>query len=392
MSTFPLYNPIDDPTRTPLLTVTELTAMVKEVLETGFAEVGLRGEVSNLARPRSGHVYFSLKDDGAQCRAVLWKLQAQRLVFDLADGMAVRAWGSLTVYPPRGEYQLSVRKIEPEGIGALELAFRQTVERLAAEGLFDPARKRRLPRFPRRIVVVTSPTGAAIRDLVQVMGRRWPGVEILIAAARVQGVGAAQEIARAIAVANRIADVDFLILARGGGSLEDLWAFNEEIVARAIFHSMRPVVSAVGHEVDVTVADFVADLRAPTPSAAAELCVPDAKEIRVSLEHLATRLGRGVSHPLKQARSALEALSDRAGRAIRRDLDRRRETLGRHAAQLDALGPLAVLSRGYSLTLRAEDGILLRSAVDAPPGTLIRTRLSSGTLLSRVEDSLPAPV
>jgi exodeoxyribonuclease VII large subunit len=373
---------------TPLFSVTELTALVKETLETGFADVGVRGEISNLARPRSGHVYFQLKDDGAQCRSVLWKTQAQRLVFELTDGLAVRAWGALTVYPPRGEYQLTVRAIEPEGIGPLELALRQTVERLKAEGLFDIARKRPLPRYPRRIVIVTSPTGAVIRDILQIVGRRWPGVEILLAPVRVQGPGAAEEVAAAIGLANQVAAVDYLIVARGGGSLEDLWAFNEEIVARAIFASARPVVSAIGHEVDTTIADLVADLRAPTPSAAAELCVPELMEVRATIDQLAARLARGASHPVNQARLKLTALADRLHRAGRLGGERRREALMRLAAQLEALGPLAVLSRGYSLTQRADVDRLLRSAADAPAGTLIRTRLAAGTLLSRVEEAL----
>jgi exodeoxyribonuclease VII large subunit len=312
-------------------------------------------------------------------------------VFELTDGLAVRAWGSLTVYPPRGEYQLTVRAIEPEGIGPLELAFRQTVERLKAEGLFDIARKRPLPRYPRKIIVITSPTGAVIRDILQIVGRRWPGVEILLAPVRVQGPGAAEEVAAAIGLANRVSAVDFLIVARGGGSLEDLWAFNEEVVARAIYASARPVVSAIGHEVDTTIADLVADLRAPTPSAAAELCVPDLLEIRAVIDQLGARLARGGCHPVSQARLKLSALADRLHRAARLGGERRREALARLAAQLEALGPLAVLSRGYSLTQRADADTLLRSAADAPAGTLIRTRLAAGTLLSRVEESLLPP-
>jgi exodeoxyribonuclease VII large subunit len=265
----------------------------------------------------------------------------------------------VTVYPPRGEYQVVVRKVEPEGIGALELAFRQTVARLAAEGLFDPARKRPLPPYPRRIAVVTSPTGAAIRDLLQVTGRRWPAAEILIVPVKVQGQGAAAEVAAGIALANRAAGVELIIVARGGGSLEDLWAFNEEAVARAIFGSALPVVSAIGHEVDVTVADLVADVRALTPSEAGEICVPDAREVRARLDGLADRLARAALARVARSRSALEALADRAGRALHRDLDRRRDRLARRAAQLEALSPLAVLARGYSLTLAA-DGAVLR--------------------------------
>ena len=386
-------------------TVTELTARIKLALERGFSEVALRGEISNLSRPRSGHVYFSLKDDAASIRAVLWKSEAERLVFDLADGMAVKVWGKLAVYAPRGEYQVTVRRIEPEGIGALELAFRQTVARLAAEGLFDPSRKKPLPRFPRRIVVVTSPTGAAIRDLLQVTGRRWPLTEILIAPAKMQGLGAGEEVAAALALANRVAGADLIIIARGGGSLEDLWAFNEEVVARAIAGSRLPVVSAVGHEVDTTIADLVADLRAATPSVAGELCVPDIQELiqqldrlgdriaragrsrieqaRLRLVTLSERAARAGRSRIEQARLRLVTLSERADRAIHRGLDDRRHRLARLAAGLEALSPLGVLARGYSITLR--DDVVIRSPDDVRPGDLIRTRLAAGSLLSRVE-------
>jgi exodeoxyribonuclease VII large subunit len=372
-----------------LCTVSELTALIRETLETGFSEVGLRAEVSNLARPRSGHIYFCLKDDKAQIRAVMWRSTAERLVFDLTDGLAVRAWGALTVYALRGEYQVVVRKLEPEGIGALELAFRQTVARLGAEGLFDPGRKRPLPRFPRRIVLVTSPSGAAIRDLLQVIGRRWSAIEILIAPTRVQGAGAAQEVAAAIALAGRVAGADLIIVARGGGSLEDLWAFNEEVVARAIFAAPLPVVSAIGHEIDLTIADLVADRRALTPSEAGELCVPDLREVRSALDSLRARLARSASVRLSQTRATLETLADRAGRAMRLHLDQRRQTLAHHAAQLEALSPLAVLSRGYSLTLRADGVTVARSAAELAPGDRIQTRLAVGMVVSKVESTDP---
>ena len=391
-SAFPLFDPEPTgPDADGLWSVSALTGMVREVIEAGFGAVGLRGEVSNLARPRSGHIYFSLKDENAQIRAVMWKTDARRLVFDLENGLSVRAWGGLTVYEPRGEYQVVVRKLEPEGVGALELAFRQTVLRLDAEGLFDPARKRPLPRFPMRIVVVSSPTGAAVRDFIQVASRRWPAAEILVVPSRVQGEGAAAEIAAAIALANRVAGADFVVVARGGGSLEDLWAFNEEVVARAIFHSRLPVVSAVGHEVDTTVADFVADLRAPTPSAAGELCVPDARAIRQGLDALRDRLGTLLVGRLRAARSNLDSLDARARFAVTSGLDRRRLALERLAGQLDALSPLAVLSRGYSLTQTADDGSVVRDAATVAPGALLRIRLASGTLIARVESVEPEP-
>ncbi len=376
----------DTSASTPICSVGELTARIKATLERGYADVAVRGEISGLSRPRSGHIYLKLKDDTAQISAVLWKSDAERVRFDLEDGQAVQAWGKIAVYAPRGEYQLSIRKLEPEGIGALELAFRQTVERLTAEGLFEPARKRPLPRFPKRIVVVTSPTGAAIRDFLQIVNRRWPSVEVLIAPAKVQGLGAAAEVAEAIAMANRISGVDFVVLARGGGSLEDLWAFNEEVVARAIFGSRLPVVSAIGHETDVTVADLVADIRALTPSEAAERSVPDLEEVRRHIERLGQRLHQAGRGRIEDARHQLDRLKDRLDRSIGRDLDARRVKLGRAAASLEALSPLGVLSRGYSVTTRDGQSVLLRDSTEVSLGDMIQTRLASGSLVSQVVD------
>jgi exodeoxyribonuclease VII large subunit len=389
MSILSLFDPSGDRAGQALETVSELTARIKGVLEGVFAEVALRAEVSNVARPRSGHVYLVLKDDAAQVRAVLWKSEAQRLVFDLTDGLAVRVWGRLAVYAPRGEYQVTIQKIEPEGIGALELAFRQTVARLAAEGLFDPGRKRPLPRYPRRIVVVTSPTGAAVRDLLQVIGRRWRGSEILIAPSRVQGAGAAAEVVAALALANRVAGADLIIVARGGGSLEDLWTFNEEPVARAIVASRVPVVSAIGHEVDLTIADLAADRRALTPSEAGEICVPEAAEVRRALQRLAERIAHSGRSRLEQARTRVATAGGRLGLAARHDLDDRRHRMARLAAALEALSPLAVLARGYSLTFQADGVTLVRSAGQVQAGDLIHSRLASGRVVSRVEATVP---
>lgn len=366
-----------------IVSVSELTARIKSALELGFDDVVVRGEVSGLSRPRSGHVYLNLKDDSASLRAVLWKSAAQKLVFDLQDGLSVRAWGSINVYAPRGEYQLTIRRVEPEGIGALELAFRQMFARLQAEGLFDPDRKRPLPEFPRRIAVVTSPTGAAVRDFLQVVGRRWRASEVLIVPTKVQGPGAAEEVAAGIALANRVAGVDLVVVTRGGGSLEDLWAFNEEVVARAIAGSRVPVVSAVGHEVDVTIADHAADFRALTPSEAGERCVPDAREVQARLDRLRESLARSLRDRLTDARYRLESLSDRLDRLMRRAVDDRRHRLGRLAAGLEALSPLSVLARGYSLTTR--DGSLVRRASDVAAGDRLETRLGSGRVVSRVE-------
>jgi len=390
MSSMSLFDMNEEPIEPELEleTISELTARIKSALERKFADVALRAEVSNVARPRSGHVYLVLKDDGAQVRAVIWKTEAQRLPFELEDGLAVTVWGRLSVYAPRGEYQVTIRKIEPEGIGALELAFRQTVARLAAEGLFDPERKRPIPRFPRRIVVVTSPTGAAVRDLLQVIGRRWRGTDLLIAPSRVQGLGAAEEVAAAIALANRVAEADLIILARGGGSLEDLWPFNEEVVARAIVGSRLPVMTAIGHEVDLTIADLAADRRALTPSEAGELCVPDAVEVRRTLQRLAERIALSGRIRIQEAKSRLDQAAKGIGLAMRHDLDGRRNQVARLAVALEALSPLSVLARGYTLTFQEDGATLVRSAEDVKPGDLIQTKLGSGpSIISRVEGS-----
>jgi len=396
----------NDPLGTLFESVSELTDRIKQTLESDFDEVALRAEVSNLARPRSGHIYFTLKDDSASIRAVLWKNDARRLAFDLTDGLAVRCLGRVTVYPPRGEYQIVVRQIEPEGIGALELAFRQRYARLAQEGLFDQARKRSLPRYPRRIVIVTSPSGAAVRDLLQVTGRRWRQAEILIAPTRVQGVGSDQEVVAAIALANRVVGADVVIVARGGGSQEDLWTFNEEIVVRAIAGSKLPVVSAIGHEIDVTLSDLAADKRALTPTEAGEICVPDACDVMVHLDRLAERVRfagytrlrdarlnldrwadrlrfAGLTR-LRDARLGLDRLADRAGHAVEQALVLRRHNLARLAASLQALSPLGVLARGYSLTFREDGKTLVRTGDDVQAGDLIHTRLASGQIQSRV--------
>ena len=277
-----------------IFTVTELTTLVRGQLEAAFPDIWVEGEISNLRIPPSGHFYFSLKDQKSQVRAVMFRAGGRRLKFLPADGQAILARGRLTVYEPRGEYQLIVDYLEPVGLGALQAAFEQLKERLAAEGLFDPSRKRPLPLLPRCIGIVTSPTGAAIRDMLTVLARRFANVQVLINPVSVQGDEAAAQIAAAIDELNAIGGVDVMIVGRGGGSLEDLWAFNEEIVARAISRSTIPIISAVGHETDVTISDFVADLRAPTPSAAAELVVQTKAELVGQVGQLCRQLGRAV--------------------------------------------------------------------------------------------------
>ncbi len=265
------------------LTVTQVTRRVKQVLESGFPLVTVQGEISNLKRHTSGHVYFTLKDEHAQIAAVLWRSRTAFLSFPPEDGLRVIVSGRLTLYEPRGSYQIEVSGIRPFGVGERQLAFEYLKKKLAAEGLFDPTHKKSLPEYPERIGIITSPDGAALQDILQVLQRRFPGLEVILNPVRVQGEGAAEEIARAIREFNEYGLVDVLIVGRGGGSIEDLWAYNEEMVARAMYDSRIPIISAVGHEIDFTIADLVADLRAPTPSAAAELVVPDRSTV---LEHV----------------------------------------------------------------------------------------------------------
>ncbi len=396
-----------------VLSVSQLTLQIKGVLEGQFPSVWVSGEISNFSRPSSGHCYLTLKDDLAQIRAVMWRGAAKGVRFDLHDGLEVICQGSLDVYAPRGSYQLVIQRIEPKGLGALERALRLLRERLAAEGLFEAARKRPLPRFPRRIAFVTSPTGAAIRDFLEVLRRRWRGVDVLVVPVRVQGDGAAAEIAAGIELVNRLAqEVDVLVVGRGGGSLEDLWAFNEEIVVRAIFASRIPVISAVGHEIDVTLADLVADVRALTPSEAAERVVPAGDEVVALLERQQQRLAGALRNRAAAARARLDALAAR--RVFRRPLERvqllerrldelqarnqraierRAEIAGSvliaKAGQLESLSPLAVFGRGYSLTTRLDDGRLVRSANQLTAGDRLRTRLAAGSVTSRVETMEP---
>jgi exodeoxyribonuclease VII large subunit len=292
-----------------ILTVSRLTALLRGVLEENFEQLWVQGEVSNLSYPSSGHCYFTLKDSGAQLRCVMFKGSVKNLKFRLTDGMALIARGRISVYDQRGEYQLICEYLEPAGVGALQTAFVQLKEKLAGEGLFAESHKVALPRFPRKVGVITSPTGAAVHDILNVLKRRFASLEVLIYPVRVQGEGAALEIARAIDEMNRLAEVDVLIVGRGGGSLEDLWAFNEEVVARSVYRSKIPVISAVGHETDWSICDFVADLRAPTPSAAAELVISSAEELRSQLEALSHRLRKSVENRLNSYNRQLESLS-----------------------------------------------------------------------------------
>ena len=393
-----------------ILTVTQLNQHVKELLDGDplLANVCVQGELSNYKLYPSGHHYFTLKDAESAIRCVMFRGSAARLHFRPENGMGVTAFGRVGVYPRDGAYQLYVSDLRPLGMGDLAVAFEQLKAKLAAEGLFDPAHKRPIPRFPKRIAVITSGAGAAVRDIIRVTGARWPMAKILVLPVRVQGAEAPPEIVGALNYANRYAVGDLIITGRGGGSIEDLWAFNDERVARAIYASEIPVISAVGHEPDVTIADYVADVRAATPSNGAELAVPDASELRDALGSDAVRISQAVKKRLELARRRLEDLrSRRVMRSPTGYLDQRRMELDmqranllaaqerrvadvKHAlvrltASMDALSPLKVLSRGYAIA-SGSGGTVLRRAADAEIGEKINVRLGEGSLGCRVEE------
>ena len=433
--------------------VSELSRRLAAVMEERFPAVWVEGEISNFKVYASGHAYFTLKDQTAQLRAVLFRNRMRRIRFQPGDGLHVLAFGAVEVYPQRGEYQLVVELLEPRGLGALQLAFEQLKERLGREGLFDQARKRALPRFPRKIGIVTSPRGAALHDMLRVIGRRFGEIHVVVAPAKVQGDGAAAEVAQGIRELNALGGVDVIIVGRGGGSLEDLWAFNDEMLARTIAASKIPVIAAVGHEVDFTIADFVADVRAATPSQAAELVVREKRAVAESVGELHRRLVRAMARRVEAQRDRLESLRERnvltdprrplrglmrrldeatarlvrAGRAtvrhathrvelatrdlralnpvtrarqdrhrleqltgrldrgFARVLDRRRHRLVSVAGRLHSLSPLAVLGRGYSLTL-TPSGEIVRNATQVAIGDAIDVMLHEGRLAARVTE------
>jgi exodeoxyribonuclease VII large subunit len=409
-----------------VFTVSELTRSIRGVLETKFAAVWVQGEISNYKLHPSGHQYFTLKDQRAQISCVIWRDAMAPLRQPLGDGAQVQVYGTVTVFEARGQYQLNVQIVQPRGVGLLQAKFEALKRKLETEGLFAPEQKRPLPKFPHRIGIVTSPSGAAIRDILNVLRRRAPWLQLLINPVRVQGTGAAQEIAVAIrefaAPNEAFAPVDLIVVTRGGGSIEDLWEFNEEIVARAIFHSAVPIVSAVGHEIDFTICDFVADLRAPTPSAAGELIVPDITDLQRQIDRCARSLGRqllnrvreaqqrldhtrdilqrclaykidgykrGLLHALRvlQARTPVRELMMRRNRFA--DLHRRlvacpsrllenaRHRFQRIEGMLRVLGPEATLRRGYSITMN-DRGQIIRTRAEVRSKMKIRTRVSDG--------------
>jgi len=392
------------------ITVSQLNRQAKTLLEQGLARLWVEGEISNIARPASGHVYFTLKDKSAQIRAAFFRQRQRGPTISFKDGDQVLVYGRVSLYEARGDFQLIVEQIEPAGEGALKRQFEVLKKKLAAEGLFDEDRKQELPELPTRIGVITSPTGAAIRDIVSILGRRFPSIPIVIYPSAVQGDAAPQELITALATAIRRDECDVLILARGGGSLEDLWAFNDEQLARAIAESPIPIVSAVGHEVDFTIADFVADLRAPTPSGAAELVVPDREDwLRVvqSLAMRISRLGRRTVEDLAQAldwlsrrlvqtsptamlersRTRLAGLNQRLITAVRGAVAGVSHRLELAMRGLHSVSPLATLERGYAIVEEATTGKVLLSPSDVSPGDDIRARLAHGELIATVKST-----
>ncbi len=392
-----------------ILTPAQVSQYIKGFMDRDRVLSGLlvRGELSNYKIYPSGHHYFTLKDPEGALRCVMFRGDASLLRFRPENGMQVIAAGRVTVFPRDGQYQLYCTKLTPEGAGDLHLAFEQRKEQLLREGLFDQSHKKPIPRYPKTIALVTSPAGAAVRDMLRILGARWPMARVRILPVRVQGEGAAEEIASAIRWANWKQVADLIITGRGGGSMEDLWAFNEESVARAIFDSDIPVISAVGHEPDVTIADFVADLRAATPSNAAELAVPDQNEIYAALGKDRDRLEGGMRYRLSRYRQMLgrmekskvltdpafyfqnkRLLLDYQSRRLSNALDRgvsvQKERLGRLAASLDAMSPLKVLGRGYAIAQK-EDGSVLSSVEQAEAQDRVHLRLADGTLSCRVE-------
>lgn len=384
------------------VSVTQLTQYIKLLLDRDeiLSQVCVRGELSNFKAHSSGHLYFTLKDEGAVISCVMFRSDAMKLRFRPESGMKVILYGRVSLFPKSGQYQIYVTNMQPDGVGALAVAFEQLKRRLHEEGLFDPVHKKSLPRYPRRVALVTSPTGAAVRDMIRILGHRWPMAEVLVCPVRVQGEGAAQEIADMLDYVDKHQLADVIITGRGGGSMEDLWAFNEEIVARAIWRCDIPVISAVGHEPDVTISDYVADIRAATPSNAAELAVRDSEAFQNTLHQLQVRMEQAQLQKINRLRQRLDTLSksrvmrqpdaylqqqqlylemlrqrlEHSGEVL---LVKNRQRFERTAAKLDALSPLKVLGRGYAMVTRED--CVIRETAQLTPGDAITVSLSDGT-------------
>jgi exodeoxyribonuclease VII large subunit len=388
--------------------VSELTKYIRVIIEDSFPGVWVEGEISNFILHSSGHMYFSLKDATSILKCAMFKRANEKLKFSLKNGMKVIAFGSISVYEARGDYQLIVEEVEPKGIGALQLQFQQLKEKLAKEGLFDEKYKVPIPFLPNRIGVVTSPTGAAIRDILNIARRRFQNVEIIINPVKVQGAEAKDEIAAAIRLFNELNNIDVMIVGRGGGALEDLWPFNEEIVARAIFESQIPVISAVGHEIDFTISDFVADFRAPTPSAAAELVIPKKEDLVSLINKETTRLNNAIFGKLDELKEKLRSLKEtyvlrqplnyiiqqeQRIDDLRKDIHVRighivsiyREKFNRVESSLEAFNPTAILKRGYSITIKLPEGAIVKDIKTLKIGDHVETKLGQGKFRSSVE-------
>ena len=389
-----------------IYTVSQLNRQSRLALESRFPSVWVEGEISNFKHHSSGHIYLTLKDESSQISVAFFSQYQRGLKFQLKDGLKILAFCRVSIYEARGQYQLYIERVEPQGVGALQLAFQQLKERLAKEGLFSEERKRAIPRFPKTVGVITSPTGAAIHDILNVVNRRFCGTHILLFPVKVQGEGSALEIAAAIEAMNRQVEVEVLIVGRGGGSLEDLWAFNEEPVARAVFTSRIPVISAVGHETDWTICDLVADLRAPTPSAAAELVVSSRIELEERLRDRKERLVSSIqgifesyqvklsdlasSSAFRQPRYLLDQFTGRVDELGRRmegrlkiSVDSKSQAFRGVLGRLNALNPLAILERGYSVTFN-EKGDIIKDVRQLAEGDTLRTRLARGSVVSKV--------
>jgi exodeoxyribonuclease VII large subunit len=391
-----------------IYTITEITREIKDVLEGSFPSVWVEGEISNYTLHSSGHRYFSLKDENTQIRCTLWRFRGTRLPFEPEDGMKVIAFGNITVYERNGQYQLDVIELIPAGWGKLEIAFQKLKEKLFEEGLFDEEHKKPIPEFPEAIGLVTSPTGAAIKDMIKIIHKRFPSVRVIVNPVRVQGEGSAEEIAQAIYEFNEFAKIDVMIVGRGGGSLEDLWAFNEEVVARAIYHSEIPVISAVGHQIDFTISDLVADLRAPTPSAASQMVVKDKeellKEIRSNLRKLiscqtslteysrqrlkSAQYSYGFRRPLdiiSQRSQRLDELIRQLGDRIKNYFEFTKNNLSLRAEKLEALSPLSVLKRGYSIARKLPELEIIKDAGLLKEEDRLEVKFFKGKVESKVE-------
>ena len=368
-------------------TVTQVTRRARAVVEAGLLPLWVRGEISGFKAWQSGHWYFALRDRSAQIRCVMFQKDNRRLPAPPQDGMQVFLFARPTVWEDKGEFRLTVLDLlSTEAGGLWQLAFEKTKAALAKDGLLDPARKRPLPPYPLRIGIVTSPDGAALQDIIAVTGRRWPVAELLVLPTRVQGEGAEQEICAALALLCRVEGLDLAIIGRGGGSREDLWTFNHERVARAVAALPVPVISAVGHETDVTLCDLVADLRAATPSAASEAATPDRVDVLVELAHLGTRLARGLAGRSGRVAERLDRTFDRLTGTLERRLERHRHELSGLAGRLDALSPLKILERGYALA-RDEQGRVLKRVVQFPSGLRFRLRVTDGEVAARAGES-----